>query len=102
MDALSETISPEVSSRRPWLWIPIVRRQEDMGRLGDSATRLSMQRPGEAKWDAHTRNVDALWKEIRRTIDDLGLEYQNVRLYKDGLPICDHEEKTVRELALAG
>jgi hypothetical protein len=102
MDAPSQTIPPEVSSRRSLIWVPIVHTKEDMGSLGDSVARLSMRRLGKAKWDAHLRNVDAQWKEIRRIIDDRGLDYPRVRLYQDGLPICDHEEKIVRELALAG
>jgi hypothetical protein len=57
---------------------------------------------GKAKWDARSRNVVALWEEIRRTIDELGLDYARVRLYQDGLPVCDQEEKIVRELAATG
>ena len=102
MNAPSKTISRAASKQRSLLWVPIVHTKQDMGSLGDSVARLSTRRLGKAKWDAHSRDVDALWKEIRRMIDDLGLEYPRVRLYQDGLPICDHEEKIVRELALAG
>jgi hypothetical protein len=102
MDAASQTISPAVSSQRSMFWVPIVHTKEDMGTLGDSVARISMRRLGKAKWDAHLRNVDALWKGIRRMIDDLGLDYQHLRLYQDSLPICDQEERIVRELALAG
>lgn len=102
MNAPSKTISRAASKQRSLLWVPIVHTKQDMGSLGDSVARLSTRRLGKAKWDAHLRDVDALWKEIRRMIDDLGLEYPRVRLYQDGLPICDHEEKIVRELALAG
>jgi hypothetical protein len=102
MDAPTQTVSPEVSSQRSLLWVPIVHTRADMGSLGDSVARLSKQRLGKAKWDAHMRDVDALWGEIRRMIDALGLDYPRVRLYQDGLPVCDHEEKIVRELAGAG
>lgn len=102
MDASSKPIPPAVPSTRSLVWIPIVHTKEDMGSLGTAVARLSMRRMGKAKWDAHLRNLAALWKETRRIIDDLGLQYPRVRLYQDGLPICDHEEKIVRELALAG
>ena len=48
------------------------------------------------------KSVDKLWKQIRQMIDGLGLDWANVRLYQDGLPICDHEETIVRELANKG
>jgi hypothetical protein len=102
MDAPSFTIPSANRSGRSLIWVPIVHTKEDMGSLADSVARLSMRRLGKSKWDAHIRSVAALWNEARRMIDDLGLQYPRVRLYQDGLPICDHEEKIVRELALAG
>jgi hypothetical protein len=102
MDASSKLIPPEAPSGRSLMWVPIVHTKEDLGSLGESVARLSTRRLGKAKWDAHVRNLDALWIEIRRTIDDLGLEYPRVRLYQDGLPVCEHEQKIVRELAMAG
>ena len=52
-----------------------------------------VHRPGRARWDDHLRSVGRLWDEIRRPIDGLGLDDAHVRLYRDGLPVCDHEER---------
>ncbi|MFI5460368.1 MAG: hypothetical protein ACHRXM_33540 [Isosphaerales bacterium] len=73
-----------------------------MGSLRGSVQELYVRRLGKAKWDAHLRTVDELWKQIRGMIDDLALDFNHIRVYQDGLPVCDHEEKIVRELALQG
>jgi hypothetical protein len=88
--------------RRQLIWVPIVHTQDDMGRLRESVKDQYVRRLGKNRWDTHLRTVDAFWQEIRRTIEELGLNYPRVRLYQDGLPVCDHEERIVRELAGQG
>jgi len=73
-----------------------------MGELRGSVQQIYVRRLGKAKWHAHVRTVNELWKQIRRMIDDLDLDFNHVRVYQDGLPVCDHEERIVRELALKG
>ncbi len=98
----SESTAPTARPRRQLIWVPIVHTQEDMGQLRDPVKDQYVRRAGQAKWEAHVRTVEAFWAEIRRLIEDLGLDDPHVRLYQDGLPVCDHEERIVRELAEQG
>ena len=87
---------------RQLVWIPIIHSREDLGRLQQKVEDLYVRRLGRAKWDDHQRSVEVLWSEIRRGIEAMDLDYARVRVYQDGLPVCDHEEKIVRELASQG
>jgi hypothetical protein len=87
---------------RPLIWIPIVHSPEDLGGLRESVHDTYVLRRGQAEWDAYVKNVDKLWKAIRLMVDGLSLDWPRVRLYQDGLPVCDHEEPIVRELAQKG
>jgi hypothetical protein len=102
MSTQSEADSPEPQPRRRLIWVPIVHTQEDMGGLREPVKDEYIRRAGQARWEAHLRSVDTFWKEIRQAIEDLRLDYPRVRLYQDGLPVCDHDEKIVRELAEQG
>ena len=87
---------------RSLISIPIVHSPEDLGSLRDSIHDTYVQRRGQSEWDAYLKNVDKLWKAIQIKIDGLGLDWPRVRLYQDGLPICNHEHVIVRELAGKG
>ncbi len=102
MSTQSESDSPEARPTRQLIWVPIVHTQEDMGGLRGPVKDEYVRRAGQARWEAHLRGVNAFWKGIQQAIEDLSLDYPRVRLYQDGLPICDHDEKIVRELAEQG
>ena len=87
---------------RSLIWIPIVHSPEDLGNLRDAIHDTYVQHRGQTEWDAYLKNVDKLWKAIRLMLDDLGLDWSHVRLYQDGLPVCDHVQAIVRELAQKG
>ncbi|HEY2104754.1 MAG TPA: hypothetical protein VGH29_03155, partial [Candidatus Binataceae bacterium] len=42
------------------------------------------------------------WTAIEGALAGLNLRYELVRIYQDGLPVCGHELRIVRELARAG
>ena len=102
MSTRSAADSHETRPRRRLIWIPIVHTQDDMGKLGESVKNEYLRRLGKEQWETHLRAVDAFWTAIRRKIEGLGLDYPRVRIYQDGLPVCDHEEQIVRELADRG
>jgi hypothetical protein len=89
---------PDATNRR-LVWVPIIHTREDMGRLQQKVEAEYIRRLGRARWNAHRKSVGTLWEDIRRWIDGLGLDFDHVRLYQDGLPVCGHEERIVRELA---
>jgi hypothetical protein len=82
--------------------IPIVHNLADLGSLAESVRAHYLERFGPAVWQQRERTVEKLWGEIRRAIDALGLDYRQVRIYQDGLPVCGQEEQIVRALAAAG
>jgi hypothetical protein len=87
---------------RTLIYIPIIHTQADMGALSESIQRLKLKRLGRKGWERNVNLVDQLWGQIEQTIESLGLPYERVRLYQDGLPVCGREVEIVTELAKAG
>lgn len=81
---------------------PIIHTQADMGALGEDIRRSALQELGRAAWRKKLDVVDRMWTAIERFIDALELDYQKVRLYQDGLPVCGREAVIVAELAAQG
>jgi hypothetical protein len=88
--------------RRLLWWIPIIHTQEDMGTLKGSVENVFVQRFGKARWEAHRRTVVELWQDVRALIEHASFQYDTVRLYQDGLPVCGKETEIVRDLAREG
>lgn len=57
---------------------------------------------GEKKWQQHVREIDEMWEGLKSRIAKLGLDWKKVRVYQDGLPVCDKEKEIVRDLAAKG
>jgi len=64
--------------------------------------KAALQRLGQDEWQRHVRSIDELWAQVRREVLHWDLDYQRLRLYQDGLPLCGREEDIVRDLAQAG
>ncbi|MBM3242140.1 hypothetical protein FJZ31_38200 [Candidatus Poribacteria bacterium] len=96
---------------RKLLCVPIMHTEADMGSLKES---LRSQFPSQQRWNRHRQKVDDLWTEITQQIlnmftplnslpsVDHRLNYGQVRIYQDGLPVCGHELDIVRDLASRG
>lgn len=84
------------------IYIPIVHSQVDMGAFGESVRKLTLRRMGAKAWKRKVNLIETIWKEIERVIESLPLSYEKVRLYQDGLPVCDREVEIVTDLAKAG
>ena len=82
--------------------IPVIHNLADLGSLAESVRAHYLEHFGPAVWQQRQRAVAELWKEIRRAIEALHLDYGQVRIYQDGLPVCGKEEQIVHELAGAG
>ena len=82
--------------------IPVIHNLADLGSLAESVRAHYLRQLGPAVWQQRERAVEELWNEIRRAIDALHLDYGQVRIYQDGLPVCGKEEQIVHELAGAG
>jgi hypothetical protein len=82
--------------------IPVIHNLADLGSLAESVRAHYLEHFGPAVWQQRERAVGELWKEIRRAIDALHLDYGQARIYQDGLPVCGKESQIVQELAGAG
>ena len=84
---------------RKLLCVPIMHTEADMGSLKES---IRSQFPSQQRWHTHQQQIDNLWNEITQQIVNLGLDYERVRIYQDGLPICGSELDIIRDLASRG
>ncbi len=87
---------------RALIYIPIIHTRTDMGTLGDSIQRITIQKSSRQAWKRKMDTIGQLWTQIERTIDALPLSCKKVRLYQDGLPVCGCEAEIVKNLAEAG
>ena len=98
---MSVGFASEVAAR-PLIYIPIIHTQADMGAFRNTVQQLKTRRLGRKGLERNVSLIDRLWTKIEKTIDQLPLLYERVRLYQDGLPVCGREVEIVAELARAG
>jgi len=72
-------------SIRTLIYIPIIHTETDMGTLGESIRRSTLQKFGRRGLKRKEDMIDNLWTEIERIIDTFDLSYEEVRLYQDGV-----------------
>jgi len=82
--------------------IPVIHNLADLGSLAESVRAHYVEHFGPGVWEQRQRAVERLWGDIGRAIGALRLDYTQVRIYQDGLPVCGKEEQIVQELAEAG
>lgn len=92
----------EEEKERELIYVPILHTTSDMGTLADSMQERYIKKFGKTKWREHVQGIGEMWKEIRRKIRRLKLSYEKVKVYQDGLPICDKEKEIIAELAKKG
>lgn len=90
------------SFSRALVYIPIIHSPVEMGAFSEWIRKLTLQRLGAKAWKRKVNLIDTIWQEIERVIESLPLSYKKVRLYQDGLPVCDREVEIVADLAKAG
>jgi hypothetical protein len=87
---------------RRLIYVPIIHTEIDMGTLGQQLRDEYLKRYGQEKWKEHKRFVETMWKDIEARLEALGLAYQKVKVYQDGLPCCGKELELVKEVARGG
>lgn len=73
-----------------------------MGALGAAFKRALVSQLGEQWWELNVDLVEQVWTAIEQELAGLNLRYELMRVYQDGLPVCGHELRIVKELARAG
>lgn len=98
-----KTIEPDNENPgRTLLYIPIVHTEADMGALSQSVRLMALRQLGLTGWKRKVNLIGHLWTEIERDIIKRVLNYEKVRLYQDGLPVCGREREIVKEVANTG
>jgi len=87
---------------RQLIYFPIVHTEIDMGTLGDSIKKAALHKFGRSALEHKATAINKMWLDIEKAIEDLHLDYGNVRLFQDGLPVCGRELEIVKDLAGAG
>ena len=100
MKSINKESDPK-GSGRTLIYFPIIHTRADMGALGESIKRATLEKLGRQSMKRKINMIDQVWTEIETTIDKLDISYENVRLYQDGLPVCGKEVEVVTELAKA-
>ena len=87
---------------RELIWIPIIHTEADLGNMSELVRQLYVRRMGQAKWEQHVKDVHEFWTKVQEVIENLGLAWEHVRLYQDGLPNCGREVEIVNTIAKSG
>ena len=91
-----------VEYTRQLIHVPIVHSSADMGTMGEKLAAAYIERFGRRHWEEHIVVLDNFWKEICTGLGQLTLDYHQVDLYQDGLPVCGRELDIVKETAAKG
>jgi hypothetical protein len=87
---------------RRLIWIPVVHAEADLGNMSELVRQTYVKRMGQAKWARHVEDVRQFWNQVQELIEKLGLAWERVRLYQDGLPNCGREAEIVGTIAKSG
>ena len=87
---------------RQLIHIPIIHSSVEFGSLAESVQAHYAKVLDEGSWHRREEAIEGLWKHIREKVLALHLDDRRTRIYQDGLPVCEFEEKIVREIAQAG
>jgi hypothetical protein len=96
------TTGPLGDRKRKLVYIPIIHTAADMGTLAASIRGKKLSMVGRQGLARNVAAVEKMWDKIERVASRLPLTPGTVRVYQDGLPICQHEQEIVSELAESG
>jgi hypothetical protein len=89
-------------NKRTLIYLPIIHTRQDMGDLGESIRQATVRLLGKQSLIHKDQMVDRIWTAIEQAIDALDLQFEKVRLYQDGLPVCGRELEIIADLAASG
>ena len=83
---------------RALILFPIIHNPADLGSLGKAAESLRNEDQTLQYLDA----VEHFWSMIVTVIDGMNLNFQQLKLYQDSLPVCNGIDRIVSEVATSG
>lgn len=96
------TQSGAVCLKRILFYFPVIHTIEDLGGLGASVQKARITTSGRMAAHRAAASIAKLWDEIERVASQMHVTPGRVRVYQDGLPVCDHVAEIVADLAAAG
>ncbi len=82
--------------------IPIIHDEADLGRLAGTVREAVLAKVGPEALERKRAVVEAAWDAIEAWAGTLGGDLSRVKLYQDGLPVSEHADRIVEELAGQG
>jgi hypothetical protein len=83
-------------------YFPIVHTSADFGALGESVRRAKAAVIGRRGVLRDAARIDRFWSEVETAAGRIPVTAGKLRVYQDSLPVCDHVEQIVNDLARAG
>jgi len=87
---------------RKLIYISIIHTEDDMGSLAEFLKEEYKRKYSRQKWQEHIEAIKDIWDKIREKVMGLDLEWQRVRIYQDGLPVCGREQAIAKTLTERG
>lgn len=87
---------------RRLIYIPIIHTMADMGSKSEALKQESIRQLGTLRWEQNLRVIDEVWDGIRTRLVSLGLPWEQVRIYQDGLPVSGKELEIAQDVAAQG
>jgi hypothetical protein len=87
---------------RKLFYISIIHTPDDLGSYSAEVKRQYTAIYGISKWYEHINIVENFWEYLREALLALPVDYKNVKLYQDSLPVCGLEIEIVEHLAQNG
>jgi len=87
---------------RKLIYIPIVHTEDDMGSMAEFVKKEYKRTYSRQQWQQHKKTVEKLWRDIREKVLNLSVNWNMVRVYQDGLPVCGKVLEIVNELSEEG
>lgn len=87
---------------RQLILVPILHTQADMGSMAQGMEAAYIEQFGRRHWEEYLSLVNDFWSLVRKGLAESGLDWKQVDLYQDGLPVCGKEKEIVAKAAVMG
>jgi hypothetical protein len=87
---------------RQLIQVPILHSPADMGTMAEKLAAAYVARFGREHWREFVAAIEGFWRNVRAGLERLELDYRQVDLYQDGLPVCGREMEIVQRAGAMG
>ncbi len=70
--------------------------------MAEELASAIVDRFGRRHWEGYLALLEDFWQTVRAELEGLALDYRQVDLYQDGLPVCGKELEIAGKAAAAG